>query len=131
MTQEQILEGNKLIAEFMGATYQPEIKNRCWFPTNQPMKIYEFNEQNQGMSGYYGLEEMGYHSSWDWQIPVWEKIGHLMQQYVSKDEVPISAMQEYNRLCDKYESAVFTNNPQKGFQTLLESITWYNAQKQS
>lgn len=110
MTKEQVIEGNKLIAEFSlsNAPYYLMPNRRQYLPSG-----------------------LLYYNSWDWQIPVWEKIGHLMQQYVSKDEVPISAVQEYNRLCNKYESAVFTNNPQKGFQTLLESITWFNTQKQT
>lgn len=122
MPQEQILEGNKMIAEFMGYKRCPLLDDKAngeMYHRKDPSKAFMY------------ISKSKYHSSWDWQIPVWEKIGHLMQRYVSKDEVPISAMQEYNRLCDKYESAVFTNNPQKGFQTLLESITWYNAQKQS
>lgn len=70
MTQEQILEGNKLIALFMGA------------------KVHQAYSDTQGLSGlmfYYEkdtspeifrnlpLSAIKYHSSWDWLIPVIRK----------------------------------------------------------
>ena len=57
MTDKEILDGNKLIAEFMGGTLD-----------NPKAKYYYFLER-----GRYEME-LKYHSSWDWLIPVIGKI---------------------------------------------------------
>lgn len=54
-----IEDRNMLIAEFMGGVY----KQHCWsFP---------------GQKGYYPRFQLKYHSSWDWLMPVIEKIEEL------------------------------------------------------
>lgn len=53
-----MLEGNKLIAEFM----QLKFSNDKW---------YRWDDVNKG-SGYF--IKLKYHSSWDWLMPVVEKI---------------------------------------------------------
>lgn len=66
MTQEEILEGNKLIAEFMGFAY-----------------LDDFNYPEQNEVGWYNSEgdccgkELYFHSSWDWLMPVVEKIENI------------------------------------------------------
>lgn len=57
MTQEQILEGNKLIAEFMGAL---DFMNSMRFGDNPEKEL----------GRYYDYSELKYHSSWDWIMPV-------------------------------------------------------------
>ena len=61
MTQEQIIQSNQLIAEFMGIEFDPEI---------HLFYGYEWDEHNNGVPEY----EVYYHQSWDWLIPVVEKI---------------------------------------------------------
>lgn len=62
MTQEQI-ENNKLIAEFMGfAVIQGDIYN---IPTDRGVG--------------YVPKFMKYHKSWDWLIPVVEKMYNVLQ----------------------------------------------------
>lgn len=64
---ENVIEGNKLIAEFMGGkfkhTYAPE------YVTFNPVTF-------GNMQGGYGcmVEELKFHYSWDWLMPVVEKI---------------------------------------------------------
>jgi len=54
-----IEEGNRLIADFMGGVY----KQHCWsFP---------------GQKGYYPRFQLKYHSSWDWLMPVVERIEEI------------------------------------------------------
>jgi hypothetical protein len=52
MSNEQIAEGNKLIAEFMN-----------WVHSQDPA------------TDAYEMERLKFHTSWDWLMPVVEKIG--------------------------------------------------------
>lgn len=56
------MESNKLIAEFMGATLVD------WLSEVDP--TYNLKEN----SCIYRISEMQYHASWDWLMPVVEKI---------------------------------------------------------
>ena len=59
MTTQEILEGNKLIAEFMGA------KRKEYSITNR--EHYLFRDGRK-----YLTENLIFHSSWDWLMPVVE-----------------------------------------------------------
>jgi len=59
---KNITENNKIIAEFMGMSYYEKFLFEGW---------YKNNEHNQRVCNY---EDLKYNSSWDWIIPVIEKI---------------------------------------------------------
>lgn len=59
------LEGNKLIAEFMGGEYD----------ANHSPSYPCFHKLHNG--GTWDLDELKYHTSWDWLMPVVEKINVL------------------------------------------------------
>ena len=61
MTSKEIIEGNKLIAEFMGKTIYPVRGTK------------EFKKW-KGTPCDYEYFEVKYHSSWDWLMPVCKKI---------------------------------------------------------
>ncbi len=68
MGQDEITEGNKLIAEFMGGKIMPHGNSKP-YPKGLPnwaMKEYDFDTLKVG-----GFD---YHSSWDWLMAVVEKI---------------------------------------------------------
>jgi hypothetical protein len=60
-----IIEGNKLIAEFMGWEKSP-------YP-NTPDKLYRDDDKNEKQLSIH-VSQLLYHSSWDWQIPAWIKL---------------------------------------------------------
>lgn len=60
MEKEEVLKGNKLIAEFMGKNVNPI--------DSKP--VYELEH----IYGLMGLNDLKYNSSWDWLMPVIEKI---------------------------------------------------------
>lgn len=66
--------GNKLIAEFMGATmnqdsyYQPSPE-----PYTEGLK-FDNVDSPTGSRNWVDLNDLKYHTSWDWLIPVVEKI---------------------------------------------------------
>lgn len=53
MTEQEIIEGNKLIAEFMGGKWPERINHEVFKSLNN---------------------DLGFHNSWDWLMPVVEKI---------------------------------------------------------
>lgn len=68
MTQEEILENNKLIAIFMGGKLRQTNKEHPNNPYNRPTwwGVGEIRDV-----GHYTLN---YHTSWSWIMPVVEKI---------------------------------------------------------
>jgi len=77
MKEKEILEGNKLIAEFMGATlflerWRVQDENRK-YTVEQPLANFLLMAKN---------EELKFHTSWDWLMPVVEKI----VKYVYEEE---------------------------------------------
>ena len=83
MTQEEIIEGNKLIAEFM---YPHRDKRRKDYPFPFPVieivpaeDIIGYGKVSEGeIKHHSGIPNMmKYHSSWDWLMPVVEKIENM------------------------------------------------------
>ena len=104
MTTEEIIQGNKMIAEF--------------------------DMLSMLKGGFYSIagklrtsEQLEYHSSWDWQIPSWSKIAHLTQKLASED---MQFVPNHLSFADRYESAIFTNDTQKGFEVICDAIQCYN-----
>lgn len=64
MEQNEILQGNKLIADFMG------IETKVY--TDRPSMIY------YSYNGFMNtIDQMKYHLSWDWLMPIIEKISKV------------------------------------------------------
>ena len=61
------IEGNKLIAEFMGGKVEQFVWRKY-----EPMGV-SFAEQVHGLQAHL-LHDLEYHTSWDWLMPVVEKI---------------------------------------------------------
>ena len=61
MSEQEIIEGNKLIAEFMGYKFI-EDWHQYWRLSDKHLLL---------------ENELKYHSSWDWLMPVVEKIEYL------------------------------------------------------
>jgi len=68
MTEQEIIEGNKLIAEFMG-DYRAKYKVSNDYTLANAM-----------------LKTLKYHSSWDWLMPVFKKIWESIDQFQYDDE---------------------------------------------
>ena len=103
MTQEEIIEGNELIAEFMNIdvghyTSYPE-EGRTQFSKN----------------------DLEYHSSWDWLIPACKKWDTL--------EVEDENLVEYTKLCDQLDNTVSFYEIEPLFQQLVKCIEQYNKWK--
>lgn len=69
--QEQILEGNKLIAEFMGAEL---MSDTSLIDDDPKMKYWMYKDPIHHKSRIHAADKIRYHTSWDWLMPVVEKI---------------------------------------------------------
>lgn len=127
MIEQEIIEGDKLIAEFMGGEFITD-------GTGKGLNHIRFKNdpKKDGKLRFFAIEDLKYHSSWDWQIPAWAKLVTLCQQLVTakKDRAKFeSARDSYYRFLDRYEQAVCTNNPLVGFKVFNETLKWYNENK--
>lgn len=151
LTNEEILEGNKMIAEFMGVSVTNEVKNNSVYPsksiaTAKANLVKPFIYIKDGFSHVHEGDNLSqiqyeiackvwsrikneakYHSSWDWLIPAWSKIANEYRSAVAKPEITHDEVkQNYIRPLDAFESAVFQNKPEQAFEvavTMLNKLT--------
>ena len=98
MNKEEIIEGNKLIAEFMGTKVKPD--------------------------GYF-IKDYLYHSSWDWLMPVLRKIKDYLNnmERPSKNHCCKGDMIEIDIQCRLWEVDI-----EKTHHHVVEFLQWYNQQ---
>lgn len=103
-TAKNILNGNKLIAEFMGAKWWPKTKSLFI----KYSEAYEFEDSKIA----FGVDQLQYHQSFDWLVPVHKKI-YLGTDYAEK-------MDSLTRKFDYWEI-------EKLWKACVDFIKWYNA----
>ena len=107
---ENIINNNKLIAEFMGL----EI---CFGDTTEPCVL---STQEIGV-----WKPMKYHSSWDWLMPVVEKIQQIDENNfcVTIDENVCHIWSENN----VYDIETVSHTTLEAvYNSIVEFINWYN-----
>jgi len=110
-----IIEGNALIAKFVGWVEIPESENG-----NIP-KHYE-----RGQDWMNTIDDFKYRTSWDWLMPCVKKFDYLAENKV----IPFSNNFEY--WCDKIENAITrTYEIEPVFKIMVEAIEWYNSQSKT
>jgi hypothetical protein len=108
MTEEEILEENKLIAHFMG-----------YKPFDNGDKRYSSNDWYCGENIIYAqYKDLGYDRSWDWLMPVVRKI---VDYCINKDEDAFVS-DEYNSILDTIPLAVIEDS----HKVVVEFIKYYN-----
>ena len=126
MTQQEIIEGNKLIAEFMGLNIGHDGK--------------KLDPGVFTVNGYITTTTMlKYHSSWDCLMPVVEKIAST----VIKGRPPFNSDQfvrvelnvnGYVKIENLRDTPIFTNVSIEGslinatYKAVIQFIRWYNNQ---
>lgn len=86
--ENNIIESNKLIAEFMGGKYC-EYPNKI-FPGEYGYHFDNFNPtyKSHQVWSWWNIKSLGFHLSWDWLMPVVEKISSIrLEQYESCQDV--------------------------------------------
>ena len=107
MTEQEILEGNTLIAEFM-------VAKPCKKHPNIQLFLKIKDNKNPSLQYWHLLK---YHKSWDWLIPVIDKI-HSSNYYV---DYYLSELGQSN-------NGVHINTKfiEVSFNAVVEYIKWYN-----
>ncbi|MFO7969752.1 MAG: hypothetical protein R6U15_06585 [Candidatus Izemoplasmatales bacterium] len=88
MDKQTIVDGNKLIAQFMGYEYIPYEKDKTqspgWWHKNSPNIIKGKMPSAEKLNFNYFLcrrhPELRYYNSWDWLIPVLIEIGKVIEK---------------------------------------------------
>ena len=124
MKTEQIITGNKLIAEFLWTDIGP-----CG---DDGEREYQVPDDNRGifwsLSSYYEetgcarTSELYFHSSWDWLMPVVRKIVELC---CNSDNDDLFMSDHYTSILDTIPIAIIED----AYKVVVEFIEWYNAQQ--
>ncbi len=133
MTQtEEIIEGNRLIAEFMSDGKLYPHPARILEGQNAPMG-YNFSEP----LGWRNKNSLQYHTSWDWLMPVVEKIEIINHDLYSFEIVCCrSIITEFVNdnddllKCTQKQIVRVTADTkiQSAWQAVTQFIKWYNSQ---
>ena len=103
MSNEEILEGNKLIMQFLEI---PQLITGEYHAVFGNIRQY-----------YTGENYLKFHSSWDWLMPV-------------IDSIKCYTVDEYT-LIDNIDDALICIDIEETYQSCVEFIKWYNKQKQN
>lgn len=120
MSEQEILEGNKLIAEFMGI-YNSQL-------------LLNINE-NIGSQyiPYLGddyISNLKFHSSWDWLMPVVEKIENDLQDSFNVDIINKNQCEIVRNgnefICGYGFETINHSKIEAVYNSIVEFIKWYN-----
>ena len=111
------IEGNKLIAEFMGVK---EIDG---------MRLIE-NAPHIRATCYFTPDQLEYHTSWDWLMPVVEKIAKLgFRVKTNFNPIDNSVIIQEVGNSDNTLSMMYYSSPiEVVWLAVIQFITWYNQQ---
>ena len=109
MTKEEILEGNRLIAEFMGL--KPKMLNPDQYYWSDAQFFHTVNDTPEKVMDDI-VEYVKYRTSWDWIMPVVNKIG--------KDFDVDSLLKSENFLCMR-DNCVW-GDPEGVWRSVIEMI---------
>lgn len=127
MEEKEIMEGNKLIAEFMKmeleTIYHEEGTDYNW--TNSPKSL-----------NWYSQSCPPFDCCWDWLMPVVEKIESLSypEGYTVSINMNTCVVKkenfETNFVAERLVSTISYNKIESVFEAVIQFITWYNTNKQ-
>lgn len=134
MTQQEILESNKLIAEFLGSKFINDA------PEDYPNGYYYQPKGVEYDCPTGESDEWCFNSSWDWLMPVVEKIEKIENNYHGRFGVHIISnactIQATNFRPDKkipypphyFSDHIGNNKIESVWLAVVEFIKWYNNQ---
>ena len=123
-------ENNRIIAEFMGYTLNENNEYPIEYITVQ------------GHWDTCPIQDLNYHKSWDWLIPVVEKIESIRDSYHGRFGVYINSnsctIQSTNFRPDKpisnpphyYDNFVLNNKIESTYYSIINFINFYNKRKE-
>jgi hypothetical protein len=112
-----IEENNRLIAEFMGQLFHNG--NTCLPEHNRYI-----GEGNY--SSFFKVTDLKYHESWDWLMPVVEKVSSIFGEWDYDDERREKAEDIF--YMDNMFSEFISSNIEAIYNRCIQFIEWYNEQ---
>ena len=108
-------ESNKLIAEFMGFKLRPDIAEDWYIHTNRPAHAMR-------------LRDAKYHASWDWLMPVVEKIERMECDVLVMYGLPSKYQADISDVSKKYRTKTYysPSRIEATYRAVVEFIQWYN-----
>lgn len=123
MTKEQ-LEGNILIAKFLGWKLEPLLKG---YMPNLNGKAYNCTWGKSEDEAWIRLfRKIRFHSSWDRLMPVYEKIWEITLKEIDPDGKKSTFFNQKHT-----EDNQFKSNIDESFNLIVEFIKWYNDNKRT
>lgn len=132
MATKEIIENNKLIAEFMGVnevesfyeSYHTKIP--IWYTRIGLYDSPAFSSPNLSFPDF--LEHSKYHQSWDWLMPVVEMIESLeFRCEIGKHSIYIYPTNSYDDIIN-VDVDRHSNKLESLYEAVLRFIKWYNSQ---
>lgn len=132
-----IEEMNKAIAEFMGAESQEWYPKNILYPDQSGIHLSYPDKKFPDNEKYHSLGCLKYHSSWDWLMPVVEKIHAIRKEEaesITKDCISrygglITWTSKISEMSYEIDKALRTIKIEKVHQTVYEFTQWYNQSK--
>ena len=127
MTNEQITEAKKVMAEFMGYKYYqfPGTQRYAgWRLSDKPILEKFMHSGLIGKRPYLGrtTKSLKFNDSWNWLHPVWEKLRDLRFENL---ESQFNHTEIKERLCHEITYGTL----QSSFEKLGEAVIWYQSLK--
>jgi hypothetical protein len=123
MNSQEIIEGNKLIAEFMGGSY----KNETFYFSKHPAQYL-----SKGEGGVCHEDDLFYNTRWDWLMPVMEcaiiKLDSKIASMLNKNPVDYETRDYLCLLKEKISWTVVHFSIKSIYRTCIEFIKWHNQQ---
>ena len=124
-----VIQKNIIIAEFMGGEPANKVKDNPIayifpFEFGHQETWDEFGFQGSGASSCWDIGDLQYHLSWDWIIPVYQKI---MKGYYGTTIMEIS--NEENHLLEQIKTHLSQTDIKNLHNWIYEFIKWYNENK--
>ncbi len=123
MKEEEIVENNKLIAEFMGGIIRESRYIDGLYREVIKEVVYWMDDYLQGYDGI-SVSNLKFNLSWDWLMPVVAKI-ETMSEY-SSYKIETSCFFERD---DLINSLYIERTIERTFENVVEFIEWYNENK--
>lgn len=98
--EKKIILGNVKIAKFVGM--KSTLEGWIWLDEYNQMRI----------------ENLKYHSSWDWLMPVWDKLTTALRDSMPTDR--------YFHQLNRFENKIHACDIKGCFEIIVENIDWYN-----
>lgn len=142
MKQEEINKGNRLIAEFIQLKFIVREKD-TWINTSTSDYGAQSGHTERQGKWYYGQmikdkvheSDLKYHSSWDWLMPVVEKINSICSKHGqelsnhSKDQqhLPNQLDNPLHWKSWSYHNVSLSTNIERVWLAVTEFIKWHNS----